>query len=69
MSSQLPCYSFNARTHILGGVGSVTKPTFTFILETGIPAISFKFNLAERNDLDKNCSRILIIDLRYEFRV
>ena len=30
---------------------SVTKPTFVFVLETGIPAIRLSFILAERNDL------------------
>ena len=29
----------------------VTKPTFVFVLETGIPAIRLSFILAERNDL------------------
>ena len=44
-------FSLNARSHIPGGVGSVTKPTFVFVLETGIPAIRLSFILAERNDL------------------
>ena len=36
----------NARTHIPGGVGCVTKSTFVFVLETGIPAIRLSFILA-----------------------